>query len=84
MLQKVPELDFQNKTIKNKGKVSESQRINVCYETGKTGFMITRFFYHLNEIISKKSGDLAGRWDKLSQALDSNHGCMDMDLENEF
>jgi hypothetical protein len=33
----VPELDFQNKKLKNKGKVDEKQRVKVCYECGRVG-----------------------------------------------
>jgi hypothetical protein len=38
ILKEVPELDFENKKLKNKGKIDEKQRILTCFECGKTGF----------------------------------------------
>lgn len=57
----------------------------VCFETGKVGAQLTTFFFHLNEIIKAKTSNVQeGRWDKLAQALDENHGCIDMHLENQL
>jgi hypothetical protein len=38
MLKSLPELDFENKKLANKGKVDEKERMKVCYQCGKTGF----------------------------------------------
>jgi hypothetical protein len=51
MLKEIPELDFENKKLQNKGKVDEKERIKVCFECGKTGFMLNMFFKHLNDSI---------------------------------
>ena len=55
MLQHVPELDFQNKKIKNKGKVKENKRMEVCFETGKVGAQITSFFHHMNNVLQSSA-----------------------------
>lgn len=84
MLKELPELDFENKKIKNKGKVDEKERIKVCFECGKTGFYLNLFFLHLNNAIEKVTGAAPKSYDKLSQALDDNSGCLSLDLENAF
>jgi len=38
MLQAMPELDFENKKLSNKGRVDEKERMKVCFECGKVGF----------------------------------------------
>jgi len=56
MLKEIPELDFENKKLKNSGRVDEKERIKVCFECGKTGFMLNLFFKHMNDAIEKITG----------------------------
>jgi hypothetical protein len=84
MLKEIPELDFENKKIKNLGKVDEKARIKVCFECGKTGFYLNLFFLHLNNTIQKLTASGPKQFDKLTTALDSNYGCMSSELENQF
>jgi hypothetical protein len=82
ILKDIPELDFENKKLQNKGKVNEKDRSRVSFECGKTGYYLTLFFYHLHKTIAKvtPSRDLT----ELAKVLDSNHGCLSFELENAF
>ena len=44
----LPEIDFQDTTLKNKGRVDEQKRLEVCFQLGKTGYYLNLFFMHLN------------------------------------
>ena len=82
ILKDIPELDFENKKLQNKGKVNEKDRSRVSFECGKTGYYLTLFFHHLHKTIAKvtPSRDLT----ELAKVLDSNHGCLSFELENAF
>ena len=84
MIQEIPELDFENKNIKNRGKVSEEKRNQVCFECGRKGFGVTLFYYFLNKTIEKVTGSGPKNMSDLEKALDSNHGCLERHLENEL
>ena len=83
IVKEIPELDFENKKLKNKGKVNEKERSKVSFECGKTGFYLTLFFYHLNKTIEKATNSSKNIQD-LAKLLDSNHGCLPSELENAF
>lgn len=83
LLKEIPELDFENKKFKNVGKVNEKERVKVCFETQKTSYYLILFFKHLNQMIEEVSGS-DKKLEKLSKAMDDNHGCLDRDLENRF
>lgn len=83
ILKEIPELDFENKKINKISKVNEKDRSRVSFECGKTGFYLTLFFHHLNQVISKATGG-SGDLQDLAKVLDSNHGCLSSELENEF
>jgi len=57
ILKKIPELDFENKKLKGKGMVNESERSKISFECGKTGFYLTLFFHSLKKTISKVLGE---------------------------
>ena len=58
-------------------------RSKVSFECGKTGFYITLFFVHLMKTL-KNSVPEGKQTDELASILDSNHGCLDANLENSF
>jgi len=84
MLREMPELDFENQKLKNRGKVDEKQRMKVCFTTAKTSFHLDLFFLHLNNTIEKRAGSSPKSLDALATALDKNQGCLDKELENAF
>lgn len=83
MIQAIPELDFENTKLKNNGKVDEKERIKVCFECGKTGFFLNVFFRYFSNIIEKVVSEKK-EMNKLSETLDSNHGSLSSELENQF
>jgi len=56
-LKELPELDFQNKKGKRlDSKLSDEERLKICFESGKTSFFINMLFNSLNEAIKKVTG----------------------------
>ena len=70
----------------NKGLVNEQERATTSFECGKTGFYLTLFFHHLDEVMNKDllKEKSPKRLDKLASILDSNHGCLNESFENSF
>ena len=70
--------------MKGKQLVSEKERKKVSFQCGKVGFQFTMFYYHLNKTLQSVTGSTPKNMEELTKALDNNHGCLDMKLENEF
>lgn len=83
ILKQIPELDFENKKIKGKGNVKESERGRVSFECGKTGFFISLFFVHLQRTFANVCGEDKD-FNKMVDQMDSNHGCLTFNTENSF
>lgn len=83
ILKKIPELDFEDKKAKGKGQVDEKERSKVSFECGKTGFYISLFFVHFNKTLAGVIPE-GKRFTDISDLLDSNHGCLSTQIENQF
>lgn len=84
ILRIIPELDFENKKLKNRKSVNEKERSKVSFQCGKTGFYLSMFFFHLNNTINKVVGETNRNFESLVKAMDENHGCLSTELENEL
>lgn len=84
-LKELPELDFQNKKAQRlDSKTSDEDRLKICFECGKTSFFLNMLFNSLNTTIKKVTGKDSSNLLILSEALDSNHGCLLQAIEDEF
>lgn len=83
MLLKIPELDFQDKELKDKGQVSEKQRLKITWEVSRTGSFLLMFYFNLNKTIEKALNG-SKNMDDFSKILDKNHGCLPSELEDEL
>lgn len=84
LLRTIPELDFEDKRYKKVGKVDEKERNKVCFNHEKTSYFLYLFFHHLNKTFEKLIDGDKKNLGKLSELMDSNFGCLNREVENQF
>jgi len=81
IIRAIPELDHTDPKYKKAQLIMEDSRNEVCFKTGLAGFHITMIFYTLCEALEiRYKKDMS----KFESDLDSNHGCLPADIENEL
>ena len=78
---KIPELDHTAYCNRDKHIIIEEARSEACFKTGMTGFHLTMIVFELAQLLDSRYDKQLAKFDI---DVDTNFGCLPMDVENQF